>query len=134
MPDLVVEPMPGYTFSSKTYFQENRLLQTVTEDDFHVGTHASEGMFVLAGAGVQRSPLSQGPAAGLQDMMPTLLQWMGLPVPDYCDGRVASAWFTPDFSDQISYERTTTVPSDEVRFSAEEQSEIERRLQMLGYV
>ena len=134
MPDLVVEPMPGYTFASKTYFRSGHLLHRVTDDDFHTGTHASAGMFVVAGGGVQRSPLFQGPEAGLQDMMPTLLHWMGLPVPEHCDGRVTRAWFTSDFSGQVSYDGTAATASEEVRFSAEEQSEIERRLQMLGYV
>lgn len=134
MPDVVIEPMPGYTFASKTYFQEGRLVHTVAENDFHTGTHASEGVFIVCGAGVQRSGLCQGPEAGLQDLMPTLLHWMGLPVPQYCDGRVTSAWFKPDFTAKITYDGTAATAAEEVRFSAEEQSEIERRLQMLGYV
>ncbi len=134
MPDVVVEPTPGYTFASKTYFQDRLWLHPVAENDFHTGTHASEGIFVVNGAGVQRSELCQGPEAGLQDVMPTLLHWMGLPVPEYCDGRVASAWFKAGFSKKITYDGAATAVPEEVRLSTEEQNEIERRLQMLGYV
>ena len=134
LPDIVVEPMPGYTFSSKTYFQQAQLLHAVAENDFHTGTHASEGVFLVNGTGVKRSAPCQGPAAALQDMMPTLLHWMGLPIPEYCDGRPARAWFASEFPERITYDGGGAAVPEEVRLSAEEQKEIERRLQMLGYV
>lgn len=134
LPDIIVEPMPGYTFSSKTYFRQGRLLQPVADDDFHTGTHASEGLFIISGPEVQPSELCQGPEAHLQDVMPTLLHWMGLPIPSHCDGRVRFEWFDLTGKPDILLEDAEVEFREEQRLTDQEQNEIERRLQMLGYV
>ncbi len=133
LPEIIVEPMPGYTFASKTYFNKAALLTPVESDDFHTGTHASEGIYVLAGPAIAASELWHGTEAHLQDMMPSLLHAMGLPVPAHCDGNVHTEWFESGmreiFSDGMDFEL-----QQEIQLSEREQNEIERRLQMLGYV
>ena len=134
LPDLIVEPMPGYTFSSKTYFNRGHLLTPVTKNDFHTGTHASEGIYLLAGSSVEASELSQGPEAHLQDMMPSLLHAMSLPVPAHCDGRVRLEWFDTAATQTVLFDEAEFEPGSEIRLSESEQQEVERRLKMLGYV
>lgn len=135
MPDLIVEPMPGYTFSSKTYFNDARQLEAVAHNDFHVGTHASEGIFVLAGPEIVRGETWQEHQANLQDMMPTLLHWLVLPVPDDCDGVVRREWFDKQRNGHdVIFAPSTVEMNSEVMLSDEEQREIERRLHTLGYI
>ncbi len=133
LPDLIVEPAPGYTFSSKTFFQNGRLLEPVAPDDFHVGTHESRGIFILNGAGVRPGAPGQSHEAALQDVMPTLLHWLDLPVPAHCDGRVRSEWFDRPAA-AIAYHQSAATVQEEVAFSDEEERELQRRLQTLGYM
>lgn len=133
LPDLIVEPAPGCTFSSKTFFQNGTLLAPVTPEDFHAGTHESRGIFVLNGAGVVQGAPGQSHEAALQDVMPTLLHWLGLPVPAHCDGRVRSEWFDRP-AVAIAYHQPAAAVQEEVAFSDEEERELQRRLQTLGYM
>lgn len=135
LPQLIVEPMPGYTFSSKTYFNSGNVFLPVSEADFQQGTHAREGIFVLAGPEIERSALCAAPEAHLQDLMPTLLHWLGLPIPHYCDGRVREEWFTPAQREhEVVYANTKLELKEEVELNAAEQGEIEKHLQALGYL
>ncbi len=135
LPQLIIEPMPGYTFATKTYFNSGNVLAPVPEEDFQTGTHAREGIFVLAGPGVESSRLWQASEAHLQDLMPTLLHWLGLPIPDYCDGSVRQEWFTPAQRERdVVYANTKIALKEEVRLNELEQRELEQRLQALGYL
>lgn len=135
LPQLILEPTPGYTFSSKTYFNSGDVLVPVAENDFQQGTHAREGMFVWAGPEIERSSLCEATEAHLQDMMPTLLHWLGLPIPDYCDGTVRAEWFTPaQRGHEVVYASTRLALQEEVELNSSEQEEIEKHLQALGYL
>ncbi len=135
LPDLILEPAPGYTFSSKTYFRDGRLFSPVITDDFHVGTHEREGIFVVAGPEVRNAEPWLRAEADLQDMMPTLLHWMELPVPGYCDGQIRHEWFDhAEVLPRVVYDDSAREIAGEVRLSESEQSEIERRLKTLGYM
>ena len=102
--------------------------------------HRPNGLFMAAGPGI---------AAGLQvreaeivDMAPTILHWMGIPVPVEMDGQVLEEIMLP--SEEIprtsaSVEETGLAPGydlEPVICSTKEESESEvwERLQGLGYL
>ncbi|MBI3810676.1 MAG: alkaline phosphatase family protein [Nitrospirae bacterium] len=101
------------------------------------GSHRENGIFLIRGEGVQRGHRLL--KAGIADMAPTLLYWMGLPVPSDMDGTVLTEAFEdsyrrghPVHRDGISGQET----QDRARlvYSEEETKKVEERLQSLGYI
>jgi arylsulfatase A-like enzyme len=79
----------------------------------------------------------------LEDMVPTVLHLMGLPVPNDIDGRVLTEILTPDALASRPVQSTQPVgfwPSDDTRIfedeamSQEDDADIRKRLQALGYL
>ncbi len=136
MPDLIIEPTPGYTFASKTYFHSHKVLIPVEADDFHTGTHAREGIYVLAGPGVRK--MKNGhlpPPASLQDMAPTFLHWLEQPIPAHMDGVVQTDWFEAHIRDRVQPPASGSFAiSAEQALSETEEQDIKARLHALGYL
>ncbi len=130
-PDLVVVPAENYSIDPGLPTQT--LFLTIKESSYHIGTHALQGICIWAGSTVQHR---EDVAASLLDVAPTLLHYLGLPVPAYMEGRVLADLFTGDpvmsrpvvISDE-SGEHTVTRTT-----SAEEQAIVEQRLRSLGYL
>jgi predicted AlkP superfamily phosphohydrolase/phosphomutase len=59
------------------------------------GTHSRDGIFAAAGPGIR--PGAVFDRFRIVDVAPTILHYMGLPVPDYLDGRTLEEIFSPDF-------------------------------------
>ena len=81
--------------------------------------------------------------ADLLDIAPTVLHLLGVPVPDDMDGRVLSELLDPSFTpvdvpvpDSILTAAHTAAsnPTTEAVYTAEEDAEIQRRLEELGYL
>jgi predicted AlkP superfamily phosphohydrolase/phosphomutase len=134
LPHLIVEPNSGYTFSSHVHFKSENLIRSIEPDkNFHVGTHHIDGIFVVSGTDIQTSDAHE--SVHLVDMAPTLLYWLGLPIPTYMDGDILRKWFVcslgePQYMDFSEYKAT----SSDASLSESEQAEIEKRLKMLGYM
>jgi predicted AlkP superfamily phosphohydrolase/phosphomutase len=101
------------------------------------GSHRENGIFLISGDGI-RSGLRLL-KAGITDVAPTLLYWMGLPIPSDMDGEVLTEAFEdsyrrdhPVHRDGISGQETR----DHARliYSDEERKKVEERLQSLGYI
>lgn len=100
-----------------------------------LGYHHPEGVLILAGPGVKRG---DGIEAHVTDVTPTVLRYLGLPIPDDLDGRVLEEVF----SSLRPTEKTPGVPSPQqagpnsrtAGLTSEEEEEINRRLQDLGYL
>lgn len=134
-PDILVEPQAGYTFSSKTYFRSGSVILPVQTGDAHTGTHAMEGIFVVSGNEVKPSEPWQELKCDIMDFVPTILAWLGLPVPTHCDGQVRNEWFARTLSTKMSdYHAPRNGAMSEVRLSEKEENEIAGRLQQLGYL
>jgi predicted AlkP superfamily phosphohydrolase/phosphomutase len=106
-------------------------------DDDPSGFHQPDGIFVGIGPSFERGKTL--PASNITDVTPTVLYAMGLPIPDYMDGKVMSDAFTPAFrkhhsvlwKSSASESLTESVPAC---FSEEETGLIEERLRALGYL
>jgi predicted AlkP superfamily phosphohydrolase/phosphomutase len=118
------------------------------------GTHRMNGTLILHGPPVLRgkslgsqamTPVdlngsSSGagpPQPSLEDLAPTILYLMGVPVPDDMDGRVITEALTPEYAslEALSYERAPDDgPSSQGTFSDADREAVAERLRALGYV
>ncbi|MFQ6092049.1 MAG: alkaline phosphatase family protein, partial [bacterium] len=104
----------------------------------HVGTHRLEGIFMAAGGGIREGGRIEGTEIG--DLAPTLLYFLGQPVPRDMDGRVLKEMFTPDFWAQNRLKLCEPLPDDDessrpsVPYPQAEASQVCQRLKGLGYL
>jgi predicted AlkP superfamily phosphohydrolase/phosphomutase len=105
-----------------------------TAEPPNTGTHRADGVLLLAGPGLAPGPAASPPR--IEDVAPTILHLLDLPIPTAMDGRVLSEAFAPDL-------RARPVRASEGAFagsgapawhSDEEQEEIMERLRGIGYV
>jgi predicted AlkP superfamily phosphohydrolase/phosphomutase len=101
------------------------------------GHHRMNGVMIWHGEGVVQEA-SQFAGARIQDLAPTILYAMGIPIPKTMDGKVLLDLFTPQFREMqtVRYrESGPSTPEDEVSsYSEEEQVEMREMLRALGYV
>ncbi|MBI4787794.1 MAG: alkaline phosphatase family protein [Chloroflexi bacterium] len=140
VPDMIVMLHPDYGGS----YRLGRYSSYVTELQAHThrGNHRMEGVFIARGPQVapRATPL---PDLDIEDIAPTALHLMGLPVPEDMDGRVLSEILTPEARQQPVQTGAPAVEfwtnkdaggfQDEV-MSAEDEQEIRERLEALGYI
>ena len=139
-PDLIAEP-----YRDQLDPKQNVLLGSVSSDSSpqvlgfsspYTANHAATGIFIAYGRDIQRgTPYAQ---ADLVDIAPTVLAYLGIPVPAEMDGQILSDLFVPAVRSQLtSVSRdlpvTGTVPSEEV-YTASEEAEVLQRLRDLGYL
>lgn len=133
-PDILLELTEGYEVTSEV--TTAGIFRDVSAQG--AGFHAQKGIFVAAGAGVAGPGRLEG--VHIQDLAPTILHCLGLPVPTYMDGRVLEEVFVPTFRATRPVVRTEALPTGgptkevgEV-FSEEDEEEIRQRLTGLGYL
>ena len=136
-PDLIVVPAPGYEFTASVFQDTEAVIRHNRVGRDHVGSHTMDGILVASGAMVRPGPIV---GARLVDLFPTILAWLGVPIPSITDGRVLKEAFVDDpFGDlKVDQERNGVVETvddslDEI-YSAEDQALIEERLRALGYM
>lgn len=134
-PDLIALP-------DDPYWVRTRLTGNgswVTPDPNLPGTHRPEGIVALAGTGLASGRTLK---ARLIDATPTILNLLGLPIPNHVEGRpITGDATTPDL-------KSTFIPTRQdgpevvlegphrrqFEFTAEEQAILEQRLADLGYL
>jgi predicted AlkP superfamily phosphohydrolase/phosphomutase len=98
------------------------------------GTHSPLGVVVVSGPGTQGSAIEN---ARLEDIAPTILYAMGLPVPQGLDGRILLEAFSGEHrkSNPVEWEESAAQTFVAPRqLPAEEERKIEERLKQLGYL
>ena len=134
MPELIVHYRPDYRGGPST---ASPLFSDVPANDFEFqsGDHDEDGIFIAAGPHIRRG-VELGPAK-IQDMAPTILYAMGLPVPRDMDGQVMLDIFEQRFVAEHAVEKASCKPhmGAELReLSEDESDDIKRQLQGLGYM
>jgi len=95
------------------------------------GCHRRHGVLIAWGHGIQAGAPVDDPR--IMDLAPTILHLLGLPVPDYMDGRVLTEALS--ISRPVERKATTaTSKEDGSQLSPEETAEVEDRLRALGYL
>lgn len=132
-PDIVFELERGYRVCDLT--GRGKLLSDVSQEPW--GFHEREGIFGMSGPGIESEvELKQ---ASIQDVMPTLLHALGLPVPDDLDGHVLLDLFVPVWraDHPLRFHRvedTEVGPKAPHPYSVAEEVLIAERLKGLGYL
>jgi predicted AlkP superfamily phosphohydrolase/phosphomutase len=141
IPDIIVIMNPAYTggFRISHYSSIATERQGRSSDS---GDHRMEGIFMVSGPGIEaRAEALSG--LSIEDIAPTALYLMGLPVPSDIDGRVLTEILVPSALESRPVkqgEPTGFWPEeDDVLFcdevvSGEDEEEIRKRLQALGYL
>jgi predicted AlkP superfamily phosphohydrolase/phosphomutase len=126
-PDLVLVPQEGLV-PRRRLTRPGREVEPVQT---LAGYHRFAGIWLAAGPNVRPG---LHPEARLEDVAPTILAALGLPLPEETDGRP----LLPLFLDPPAEVRTSTPPgpTGERRdvYSGEEEREVRRRLTDLGYL
>jgi predicted AlkP superfamily phosphohydrolase/phosphomutase len=136
-PDLIVVPAPGYEFTASVFQDTEAVIRRNRVGRDHVGSHTMDGILVASGAMVRPGPIV---GARLVDLFPTILAWLGVPIPSTTDGRVLKEAFADDPCSDVKVDQekngvveTVDDSPDEV-YSEEDQALIEERLRALGYM
>ncbi|MCK4628551.1 MAG: alkaline phosphatase family protein [Sedimentisphaerales bacterium] len=123
LPDLVVQYQEGYV--TKIY----PLGDVIVASDVYPGTHGRDGVLVANGPGIREGAKLDG---NIVDIVPTVLAYLGVPVPSHVDGKVLSKAF--DEPPSVQYEDITRDNSLSTEYTDEEQARVEDQLSGLGYL
>lgn len=130
-PDLLVETNQPYHTTSETGSSE---VVSKQPHGFVNGWHNASGILVATGNGV--SPEGECVGPGLEDIAPTILTLLGVPVLDEMDGQPLDEMFEDGLSpvDHLSASEIETELADGHEYSAEDDERIRQRLDDLGYL
>ncbi|HID63217.1 MAG TPA: hypothetical protein EYP49_10820, partial [Anaerolineae bacterium] len=140
IPDIIVIMKPDYGCNYRLSPYSSAV--TKRPGALDRGMHRLEGIFMVSGPAVVPNP---GPLSGLgiEDVAPTILYLMGLPVPSDMDGRVLTEILPPTVLESRPVKQgepmglwpgeEEAVFSDEV-ISDEDEERIRKRLKALGYL
>jgi len=123
--------------------------RVIVPEHLHLsGAHRDQGILVVRGPGVRRGARIDG--AGVLDVTPTILHYLGLPVAADMDGRVLGELFVPGFRSrtvdmiptyedqepggEVTEAEGTATPATTVPNQAETDARIVEHLRSLGYL
>jgi predicted AlkP superfamily phosphohydrolase/phosphomutase len=129
-PDLVLEPAdPATKFFGLSDFGSNRVVEPMYR---YTGMHRQHGMLLLHGPSVRAGATLR--RAAIVDVVPTVLQTLGVAIPSDLDGRPLAEAFEDGWDVARSGTKRSTTGRHADEYSAEAASEIEDRLRKLGYL
>jgi predicted AlkP superfamily phosphohydrolase/phosphomutase len=129
-PDLFLEVTDGpYQLSHAFNPQSGGIFES---QSWQTGRHHKDGMILVAGNSVERGRIG----GAIWDVAPTILHWMGQPIPDAMDGKPLMDAFTREFQERHEVKRCPSVDAtaEVFEFTDEEKDELEKRLEGLGYL
>lgn len=137
-PDLIIEPQRNNAKAEHNFIlvSHTTTLSTPTIFDWstpYTANHTLDGI-LIAYAQDRIAPLRYS-GARIEDIAPTVLAMLGVPLPGALDGRVLAGMFLPDVL-QVRYTdiAVDAEVSDSQVFTASEEETIRTRLQDLGYL
>jgi predicted AlkP superfamily phosphohydrolase/phosphomutase len=133
-PDIILRPQdPSDIFYGLSDFGSSRIWD---ETYRYSGMHRPDGLLIAAGPGIRQG--EHFDRASLTDIAPTVLYWMGLPVPRDMDGRPLVDIMTSQHNDahdvRFGGDAESGGSIDRREYDAEEEEEIMDRLRDLGYM
>jgi predicted AlkP superfamily phosphohydrolase/phosphomutase len=133
LPDLVLHTdRAKYVSFGHADFGSNRIIESSVGQTGH---HHLIGVVGLKGPGVHVGFTLE--EASILDLAPTILHYLGLPVPAYMDGQVLTAAFTEEFN-QLNpvqhHDGDFSQPAEDMAYGAEEEELVLAKLRDMGYV
>jgi len=133
-PDVILKPKdPSDIFYGLSDFGSSRVWDATYR---YSGMHRPDGLFIAAGPGIRAGTDFTG--ASLTDIAPTVLYWMGLPIPRDMDGSPLVDIMTREHSAEHAVkfggDASSARPVDRREYGADEEEEIMDRLRDLGYM
>jgi predicted AlkP superfamily phosphohydrolase/phosphomutase len=130
-PDLTLLPVEETDiFFGLADFGDNRIIDTVYR---YSGMHRDSGLLIISGQGIKTGEIKD---AAIIDLAPTVLYALGLPILDDMDGRPLLDAFVDEHIDRspVLYAARPSAPRSEPDYTQEEEHDIEKRLEELGYL
>ncbi len=137
-PDLIVEMKSGYRISED--ITEGGLFKDIASDPAELisAEHYSDGLIIAYGESIKKCNISD---ASILDIIPTVLHFFDIPVPDSMDGRVLKEIFkeySPSAQKEIKYEsvqdKQKPERSEKASLTEEEEAKMREVLKRLGYL
>jgi predicted AlkP superfamily phosphohydrolase/phosphomutase len=125
-PDLIAEPDDSVEFGIDLDAKE-----TIRAHKRPEGHHSPRGFVVLAGPGFRRGANVEG---DIVDCLPTMLHALGLAVPEGCDGRVIDEAFEESRPVRRIADPVQSSAAAAKELSADEEAELRKSLEGLGYL
>ena len=134
-PDLIVRWRDHACWGRGLYGNQTPVFEAQRQFDFSdqplSGTHRPDGILILWGSAIRSDVPITG--ARLIDLAPTILTWLGLPVPEIMDGEVlAVVRGAAQAASEPPVEVSRTASEHE--FTPEEEALITQHLKDLGYL
>ena len=133
LPDLVIEPADGYFFEAGG--TDGRLFREIGINDKLIGDHDIDGMVIFNGKSILTG--EKKIELNIWDIAPTLVYFLGLPIPKEMDGKVHKELFINKLENaEVKYINIPNKTDDKLSSEKrkEEEKEIENRLRKLGYM
>jgi predicted AlkP superfamily phosphohydrolase/phosphomutase len=133
-PDLVMLPKePTDIFFGLADFGSNQLMDRVYR---YSGMHRNDGLLFMRGPMIKKGYTFSG--AAIQDMAPTILYAMGMPIAREMDGQPLTEAFKYEFTAEhpVSYDDgASAAQTPQIEdYNEEEAKQVEERLKELGYL
>ncbi len=132
-PDLVFLPNDLYLSFAGLEFGTNKIISSVSGWS---GAHRMNGILMLRGEGIRKGVQLED--AKIEDVAPTILYLMGVPIPKDMDGRVLIEAFDPKLiaTRPVKYEMAEEAPvsGSEQKYTQEDQEKLKQVLKGLGYL
>jgi len=137
MPDIVFIPKPKYMTFEEYEFAANSV---ITRAEAVSATHKLNGILLMKGPGIKKGSCLQN--AEITDIAPTVLHFLGLPIPEDMDGKVLVEALTSSYL-RLNLIRYLTeakgvkgplLRRKEEVYSREDEEELKSRLRELGYL
>jgi len=132
-PDVLLSLSEGYyPFGYAFELEKDNVISTNDWEDmpFVTGIEDGPGIVGMAGPGVDDAATDVD--LTLADITPTLLHYLGLPVPEDMDGRVAHELFTDDVHEDVTFEQA--VQQSKGENDERNVDSVKDRLEDLGYL
>lgn len=129
LPDILFDLNKNYKLVFN--FTSNKIVVSASPDEGG-GHHSPYGIYVFFGKHVRTKGKYENKK--IYDIIPTLLYYLNLPIPDYMDGEPITKIFNMDYKPSYIKKELKAIKTSKGAYSEKEKKEVIERLRNLGYV
>ena len=137
-PDIVFELQSGFYISDLTAPHQDSFFSDISFEDW--GFHEREGIFTISGPGINQERNAE--LVNMEDLLPTILYALGIPIPTDLDGELIETAFLESwlhqhpiqFGKQQDFDNLVMQYDNRNAYTQSEEDIISERLKGLGYI